>query len=307
MATISPAVTAALGRFAKAARPVDLAPGTLLELPGRGRTCVIEMAGPPGAPTLILLHALATTAALSWYPSMHALSKHYRVIAFDQRWHGRGIRSEKFCFEDCADDVVAVADALGVDRFTVVGYSMGGAIAQLVWRRHRSRVEGLVLAATARNFRGKPLERIWFAMTNAAMTRFGERARLGVDRIASRLTDTPRGLAADDPKVGPWAMAEFRSTSAWSLLAAMDAVGKFESSAWIRRVDVPTSVIVATRDRFIPTRRQHSLAAAIPGAMCYEVDGNHAALVLGAEEFVPVLLDACASVTQRIDRQPRAS
>jgi 3-oxoadipate enol-lactonase len=302
MATISPTVTAALGRFAKAARPVDLAPGTVLDLPGRGRTCVMEAAGPPGAPTLILLHALATTAALSWYPSMHALAKHYRVIAFDQRWHGRGIRSEAFTLEDCADDVVAVADALGVERFTVVGYSMGGAVAQLVWRRHRSRVEGLVLAATARNFRGKPRERLWFTLTNAAMGRYGERARLGMERLAGRLTDSPAALTADAAKVGPWAMAEFRSTSFWSLLAALDAIGKFESSAWIRRVDVPTSVIIAGRDRFIPARRQHALAAAIPGAMSYEVEGNHAALVLGAAEFVPALLDACASVTRRIDR-----
>jgi 3-oxoadipate enol-lactonase len=307
MATLTPSVTKALGRFAKAARPVDLAPGTPLELPGRGRTCVIDLAGPPGAPTLILLHALATTAALSWYPSMHELATHYRVIAFDQRWHGRGISSETFSLEDCADDVAAVADALGVEKFTVVGYSMGGAIAQLVWRRHRSRVEGMVLAATARNFRGKPMERAWFTLTNAAMTRFSERARSGMERLSSRLTDSPIGLTADDSKVGPWAMAEFRSTSMWSLLAAIDAIGKFESSAWIRRVDVPTSVIIATRDKFIPTRRQHALAASIPGAMSFEVEGSHAALVLGAAEFVPVLLDACGSVTRRIDRQPRAS
>jgi 3-oxoadipate enol-lactonase len=304
MATITPAVTRALGRFAKAARPVDLAAGTALDLPGRGRTYVIDLAGPtPDAPTLILLHALATTAALSWYPSMHSLAEHYRVIAFDQRWHGRGIQAQTFSLEDCADDVAAVADALGVARFTVVGYSMGGAIAQLVWRRHRDRVEGLVLAATARNFRGKPVERLWFTLTNAAMGRFGERARLGMERLAGRLTDAPVGLTADASKVGPWAMAEFRSTSTWSLLAALDAIGKFESSAWIRRVDVPTSVVIASRDRFIPARRQHALAAAIPGAMSYDVDGSHAALVLGASQFVPVLLEACASVTRRINQR----
>jgi 3-oxoadipate enol-lactonase len=306
MVAFAPAMTTVLGRFGRAARPVDLAPGTMIDLPDRGRTCVIDVPGPPGAPTLILIHALATTAALSWYPSMHHLAKHYRVIAFDQRWHGRGIRSTAFSLEDCADDVAAVADALGVERFIVVGYSMGGAIAQLVWRRHRSRVEGMVLAATARNFCGKPQERLWFSLTNVAMRRYGERARLGMERIALRLADTPSGLAADAAQVGPWAMAEFRSTSAWSLLAALDAVGKFESSAWIRRVDVPTSVIVATRDRFIPTRRQRSLAAAIPGAICYDIDGNHAALVLGSEEFVPALLDACESVARRTERRPPA-
>jgi pimeloyl-ACP methyl ester carboxylesterase len=304
MASISPSVAAVLGRFTKAASPCDLEAGVLLDLPDRGRTCVIDLPGPEGAPTLILIHALATTAALSWYPSMHALAEHYRVIAFDQRWHGRGIRSSSFSLEDCADDVVAVADALGVDRFTVVGYSMGGAIAQLVWKRHRDRIEGMVLAATSRNFRGTAQERAWFRITGATMSRFGERARLGVERRLSRLSDSPMGLTSDASKVGPWAMAEFRSTSTWALFAALDAIGHFDSSAWIKRVDVPVSVIVADRDRAIPTRRQHSLAAAIPGAISYEFSGGHASLVLGASEFVPVLLEACGSVTRRTRQMP---
>jgi 3-oxoadipate enol-lactonase len=294
-----PVFGAAMGRFATAPGPIDLPPGRLVELPGRGRTCVVERPGPPGAPTVILLHALATTAALSWYPSLDALGEHYRVIAFDQRWHGRGIRCDKFSLEDCADDVIAVANALGVDKFIVVGYSMGGAVAQLVWRRHRSRVEGLVLAATARNFRGKMTERLWFTMTQTTMSRWGDGVRTRADRLFATLADEPTALSATDPKVGPWALSEFRSTSAWTMLAAINEIGRFDSSAWVRRVDVPTSVIVMTRDRFIPTRRQRRLAASIPGSMVYDVEGNHAGLVLGATEFVPVLVSACRSVTRR--------
>jgi pimeloyl-ACP methyl ester carboxylesterase len=303
---IVPRVGRVLGRFAKAAEPVDLPQPRLVQLPGRGRTCVVEAQGPEGAPTVILLHALATTAALSWYPSVQALAEHYRVIAFDQRWHGRGIQSEHFRLADCADDVVAVADALGVDKFMLVGYSMGGAVAQLTWKRHRDRVEGLVLAATARNFRGKATERLWFSLTAAAMNRWGERARLGMQKVASALHDHPAGLSAAADRVAPWAMSEFRSTSAWSIFAALDEVGRFDSATWINRVDVPTSVIVATRDRFIPTRRQRRLASSIPGAMTYDVEGNHAAIVLGAEEFVPVLLAACRSVTRRLERRRAA-
>jgi pimeloyl-ACP methyl ester carboxylesterase len=301
-----PRVSSVLGRFAKAARPVDLPAPQPLDLPGRGRTCVIDAPGPEGAPVVILLHALATTAALSWYPSIEALTEHYRVIAFDQRWHGRGIQSDEFRIADCADDVVAVADALGIDKFTLVGYSMGGAVAQLTWKRHRDRVEGLVLAATARNFRGKVTERLWFSMTAAAMNRWGERARMGMQKVASALSDQPAGLSAAADRIAPWAMSEFRSTSTWSIFAALDEVGRFDSATWINRVDVPTSVIVATRDRFIPTRRQRRLAASIPGAMTYDVEGNHAAIVLGAEEFVPVLIAACRSVTRRLERRRAA-
>ncbi|HEU5033895.1 MAG TPA: alpha/beta fold hydrolase [Mycobacteriales bacterium] len=307
MGLLAPMLTATLGRVARAPRAVDLPPARLVELGDRGRTCVIDVPGPPGAPTIILLHALATTAALSWYPSMQALSEHFRVVAFDQRWHGRGIRCESFRLDDCADDVVAVADALGIDHFIVAGYSMGGAVAQLVWRRHRQRVDGLVLAATARNFRGKVTERLWFSLTQLTMARWGETVRARADRLAAGLTELPSGLSADAPRVAPWAMTEFRSTSAWAVLAAIDEVGRFDSSLWIRRVDVPTSVVVATNDRFIPTRRQRRLAASIPGAQVFDVTGNHAALVLGADEFVPVLVSACRSVAKRAAARAKAA
>jgi pimeloyl-ACP methyl ester carboxylesterase len=165
----------------------------------------------------------------------------------------------------------------------------------------------MVLAATARNFRGKNTERLWFGLTQVAMSRWGQAVRTRADRLHATLAEMPTGLTADEAKVAPWAMTEFRSTSAWALLAAIDEVGRFDSSAWIRRVDVPTSVVVATRDRFIPTRRQRRLAASIPGAMTYDVTGSHAALVLGAEEFVPVLIDACRSVTRRASERRRAA
>ena len=64
--------------------------------------------------------------------------------------------------EDCADDVIRVADALGVERIVPVGYSMGGAIAQLVWQRHPDRVAGMVLCATAGSFAEARDERLSF-------------------------------------------------------------------------------------------------------------------------------------------------
>ncbi|HVA61115.1 MAG TPA: alpha/beta hydrolase [Mycobacteriales bacterium] len=293
----------ALGRLVTAPRPATVPTTRLVELPGRGTTSVIDLPGPPDAQTLVLLHALGTTARLSWYPSLETLAERYRVVAFDQRWHGSGIRSREFRLVDCADDAVAVADLLGLDRFVVVGYSMGGAVAQLIWRRHRSRVAGLVLAATARNYRGKVGERLWFQLTRASMARFGGHAHGRVEQLGTRVAALDGNGYQDE--LSRWAMREFRSTSVWSMLAALDELGRFDSSAWIRRVDIPTSVIVMTRDRFVPTRRQRSLAAAIPGAISFDVAGHHAALVLGADEFVPVLRAACDSVVRRIDQAGR--
>jgi 3-oxoadipate enol-lactonase len=124
-----------------------------MELPGRGTTFVRHVEGPPGAPTLVLLHGWTATADLNWFTTYHPLGRQYRVIAIDHRGHGRGIRSKKaFRLEDCADDAVAVCDVLGIERFVPVGYSMGGPIAQLIWRQHPERVAGLVLCATSGYF-----------------------------------------------------------------------------------------------------------------------------------------------------------
>ena len=277
--------------------------GRVVDLPGRGRTFVVDVPGPEGAPTVVLLHALGCTGYLSWHPVLADLARSYRVVALDQRWHGRGIRSPRFRLEDCADDVAALLDVLGVDECVPVGYSMGGAIAQLVWQRHPERVEGLVLCSTARNFRGTRKERLFFPVVSAAMTPLSGWCARRVDRLASALPPLPETASAGMA----WGRAEFRSTSAWTTPAVLAAIGGFNSGPWIGEVDVPTSVLVTTRDRTIPHRRQRRLAECVPDAEVFEVDGGHASIVLAADVFRPALLAGLASVVARArsDRSER--
>ena len=278
---------------------VDVVPeGRVLDLSGRGRTFVIDVPGPtPDAPTVVLLHALGCTAYLSWVASIGELSRKYRVITFDQRWHGRGIRSPRFRFADCADDVVCVLDELGVDRAVIAGYSMGGAIAQLTWQRHRERVAGLVLCSTARNFRGTRRERLFFPLVTAAMHPVSRYALARVERLAETLPEVP-SIDAADPTA--WGRVEFRSTSAWSFPEVIGELGRFNSASWIGEVDVPTAVVVTANDHTIPQRRQRRLAAAIDGAQVLTAPGGHASLFLDASRWVPVFLDAVESVTEQL-------
>ena len=283
--------------------PIEAVPeGRVIELPGRGRTFVVDVPGPtPDAPTVVLLHALGCTAYLSWVATLGELSRHYRVVTFDQRWHGRGIRSPRFRFDDCADDVVGVMDALGIDRAVVAGYSMGGAVAQLAWARHRRRVTGLVLCSTARNYRGKSGERLFFPMMTAAMSPLSRYAFDKVERLAQTLPEMPT-IEVDDATA--WSLCEFRSTSAWSMPEALAELGRFNSAAWISGVDVPTAVVVTEKDRAIPARRQRRLAAAIRDARIFTAPGGHASIFLDAERWVPVFLTAVEDVSRRIAADP---
>jgi pimeloyl-ACP methyl ester carboxylesterase len=273
--------------------------GRMLELPGRGRTFVIDVPGPrPDAPTVVLLHALGCTAHLSWALAITELAKTHRVITLDQRWHGRGIRSDRFRFTDCADDVVALMDQLGVEQAIIAGYSMGGAVAQLVWRRHPSRVAGLVLCSTARNFRGLKREQLFFPVLTAITQTLAGHALTRVEELAATLPDEP-DMDRSDPAT--WGRTEFRSTSAWTFPEVLGELGRFNSAEWIGEVDVPTAVVVTDKDHTIPGRRQRKLAAAIEGASLYVAPGGHASIVLRSDSWLPRFREALDDVTRRVD------
>ena len=96
-----------------------------------------------------------------------------------------------------------------------------------------------------------------------------------------------------------WAREQVRRHDLTAVLEAGRAVGQFSSTRWIGEVDVPTAVVVTTRDTLVSPRRQMALVSAIEGATVHPVDAHHDAAVFAADRFVPALLDACASVASR--------
>lgn len=277
---------------------VQIPQGSLVELPGRGTTYVTDTPGPDAhSPTIVLLHALGCTGLLTWFPAIAALSRRFRVVTLDQRWHGQGITDGEFSLYDCADDVAALIDELGLEDVVVAGYSMGGVVAQRVWRQHPDKIQGLVLCSTTDKFQLSLVERGFF--TGMGTTMLGLR---GLSRSATMTRAARAAAAAADltpSDMGEWALAEFRSTSPWAVGQALAALGRHHSRPWLGRIDVPTAVVVTTRDRVIPASRQFALARAIAGATVHEVDSGHAACVMESEKFVPALLEAVATVNAR--------
>lgn len=272
--------------------------GRMVELPGQGATYVTDTPGPsPDSTTVVLLHALGCTGLLTWFPVIQRLSQKHRVVTLDQRWHGQGIQSEEFSLYDCADDVAALVEVLGLREVIVAGYSMGGVVAQRVWRQHSGIVSGLVLCSTTDRFQLNPVERLFFTGMGATMLGLREVSRSRTVSQAARAAASAIDLEPTD--IQDWAIAEFRSTSPWAVGQALAALGRHHSRPWLGRIDVPTAVVVTTSDRVIPAARQVGLARAIRGATMHEVDSGHAACVLESEKFVPAFLEAVATVNAR--------
>jgi len=256
---------------------------------------VRDFGGQPGAPTVVLLHGWTATADLNWFKCYDALGEQFRVIAFDHRGHGTGVRSKQpFHLEDCADDVADVTTALGIDRFIPVGYSMGGPIAQLVWRRHPERVDGLVLCATAPYFAARRNERrMLLGLTGLATV-----ARVAPEGAKIWLTEQLY-LQRKTMQWEPWAIQQAASHDWRMVLEAGRAIGNFSSTEWLAEVDVPVSNVLTMRDQVVPLRRQVKLFEQIPDTEAFRIDGMHDAAVANADRFAPALIRAIHSIERR--------
>ncbi len=273
-----------------------LPPGRMIDLPGRGRTFARTAAGPPGAPTVLLLHGWMASADLNWFRCFGPLARSFNVVAIDHRGHGRGIRNPRpFSLSACADDAAALVRELGIDRVIVVGYSMGGPVAQLVWKRHPDLVQGLVLCATSRNFGRSLPERAMFT----GLLGLSGVSRVTPDRVRREVARRVFGRGFEQSPIAAWLTEELQRNDPTTVLQAGWSIGRFSSAEWIGDVDVPTSVLVTTHDQVVSTQRQRRLAASIPGAEVIEVAGDHGVCVTTPSVFVPALLDGIRRVARR--------
>jgi 3-oxoadipate enol-lactonase len=273
------------------------------------------------------------TAALNWYGSLEFLGRCFRTVAPDLRGHGRkGCGAPPFTVEGCADDVAALIDELSLGRTVVVGYSMGGAIAQVLARRHRDVVQGLVLCATAASFarrvKLRPAVRVVGHAGGAAARKWPgtaqrflswriarhdrkiERQRQSVSNVgghpAAQVLDAAgEGIRPERARTGnglgwmEWALAERSMSDLGAFIEAGAALNAYDSSSWLPQLDVPTAVLITSGDEVVAPWRQERLAALIPGARRYLVGAGHDAAVAQPGVFLPILRDACNELTQR--------
>lgn len=257
-----------------------------------------EVAGPPDAPPILLLHGWTSTADLTWWRAYERLGALGPVLAVDHRGHGRGIRSdEPFTLEAAADDAAALLRQLGVGPAIVCGYSMGGPIAMLLWRRHPDVVAGLVFEATALEWRSSVRERlVWRAMSIVERVLRSARSKSVIDRVIRELLERCPELEAHRG----WLEGEARRGDPEAIAEAGRALGRYDARPFAGEVDVPTAVVVTTDDQLVRPSKQRALADAVPGSARFHLAADHDACLTSIDGFAEVTFEAVAAVRQAI-------
>jgi pimeloyl-ACP methyl ester carboxylesterase len=262
--------------------PPYLPPGRVVNLPGRGEVFVRDSGGAPADPAVLLLHGWTASADLNFFPVYAHLADSYRVIAMDLRGHGRGMRStEPFSLEDCADDAAALLGELGAGNVIVVGYSMGGPVGLLLARRHPGQVAGLVMQATALEWRRAPGERLVWRLLS--VLELGLRLGTGagfVERVLRQAIEEAPELDV----LRPWLAAEFRRGLARELADAGRALSLYDAQPWATELGLPAAMLITTRDRLVRPSKQRELAEALC-AHVIEIDADHDLPLLKGDEY----------------------
>jgi pimeloyl-ACP methyl ester carboxylesterase len=270
--------------------PIPMPPARTIIAPDRGELFVRDTGG--DGPVVMLLHGWVANADLNWCGAYDALAAAgYRVLAIDHRGHGRGLRPlTPFRLTDCAGDAAAALRLLGAAPAAVVGYSMGGAIAQLMARDHADVVSGLVLSGTAQHWRDAETRRAFNALGLVGLL-------LTVAPRSTWRAGLRRTGLGDSPATA-WTLSEMMRHSVPDIVEAGRELARFDSRPWLRALPIPTAVVVTSGDSAVPPRKQHELAAAL-GAQVFDAPINHLEITSRPAVYNPVLLRALAAAGGR--------
>ncbi|WP_405908142.1 alpha/beta hydrolase [Streptomyces sp. NBC_00828] len=235
----------------------------------------VEMHGPEGLPAVVLAHGWTCSTAF-WAAQIRDLAADHRVIAYDQRGHGRSPSSDACGTDALADDLEAVLAATLApgEKAVLVGHSMGGMtlMAASARPRFREHAAAVLLCSTGSSrlvaeSRVVPM-RAGRLRTRITKSVLGSRAPLGpVTPLARRILKyATMGPGSSPGMVDACARIVHacprRVRYAWSVVLDL-----LDLDDGVRELAVPTAVVVGTADRMTPAVHARALVAALPNCV----------------------------------------
>jgi pimeloyl-ACP methyl ester carboxylesterase len=253
-----------------------------------GVTYAYRELGPKGGiPVIFLVHLAATLD--NWDPRViDPIAERHHVIAFDNRGVGASTGTVPDTIDSMADDAYAFITALGFDTVDILGFSLGGMIAQALVIKHRDLVRKLILAGTG-PAGGVGIDKVagttYYDMLRATFTRrdpkeflffnrddAGKRAaRAFVERLGERTEDRD---------------AKIRVKAFQTQLKAIKRWGR-STPADLSAITQPTFIANGDNDRMVPTVLSEDMNRRIAGSqLTIYPNSGHGAIFQYHREFV---------------------
>ncbi|MFC3163455.1 3-oxoadipate enol-lactonase [Ciceribacter thiooxidans] len=231
-----------------------------------GITVHYEFIGDPGAKhTIVFSNSLGTDFRI-WLPLFDELGDDISVLLYDSRGHGlTGLGAAGLGMEDLVDDLVGLVDHVGIDKAVFCGLSIGGMIAQGLWRKRPDLVRKLVLCDTGPKI---GTAETWDSRIEAI--RKGGLAGIG-DSVMERWFTPSFHKNRRTDVVGYRLMLERQSAPAY--IGACEAIRDTDLSAIPPTITVPTLCVVGDQDGSTPPDLVRGMADMIPGARFEIIEG----------------------------------
>jgi pimeloyl-ACP methyl ester carboxylesterase len=249
-----------------------------------------------------------------WDPRfVEGLSKHFKLVLFDNRGAGRTeISKREYTIRLFADDTVGLMNALGIPKAHILGLSMGGAVAQELAINYPEKVEKLTLCSTCSQHRGTQEERrMSEAMTQAfflgkkeELIKMSLSSPLASDYPGDFLTDFPMIVYAltsefirESPELARHVLQVFSPAeneypiSPKALMNRYDAMLRFNSQTRLKHIKAPTLVLHGREDTTVAPEEGEILARAIPNAKLVFFDKSNHLLAEEMEEVLKVITE----------------
>jgi pimeloyl-ACP methyl ester carboxylesterase len=226
-----------------------------------------EVHGSSG-PDLVLIHGLGLSSRRTWQRQLARLAERYRVHSYDVRGFGASDKpGGPLSVDQHARDLLALLDALAIDRAVLIGFSMGGWISQQFVLDHPERVSALVLACTSSGLRPEGAERFVARSLDVEARGLGPLAPATLERDPELIAFYRREFL-DEARNPPAAYAQmFRALTVpnWT--------------AQLRLIRCPTLIVCGREDRGVscgrtPTEAAQTLHHGIAGSQLAVLDGG---------------------------------
>jgi 3-oxoadipate enol-lactonase len=243
----------------------------------------VEVEGSESAPALMLSNSLGTNLHM-WDDQAGEFAKHFRLIRYDRRGHGgSGAPPGPYSMERFGRDVLAVLDALKIEKTNWCGLSMGGMVGQWLGANAPERIDKLILSNT--NF--------YYADKSA----WADRIRFVREKSLGQLVD---------PNMERWFTKEFRANAPQTLarmkeiflttnldgyIACCEAIRDMDFRASNATITAPTLVIVGSKDPATPPSAGEAIAREIRGAKVAALDAAHISNMEQPKLYTEIVID----------------